>query len=184
MVKQEKQLFIALKQEDDVGLVIRGHLHIEHQLTEYISKILPYPEKCDWEKVGYSGKVELALSCGLPSNIRPILEKLGELRNDFTSNLDAMIEPNWVLDTYSSLPKHLKSGLEKSYKTMDLDLQNKTSKLNTKDLLVLIFISVCRAITPENKAPSRTQARQRATPVTTAKKQKAKPKISPPRTIR
>jgi len=153
----EKQLFIGLKSEDDVGLVIRGHLHLENRLMEYVAKHLPFPDKCDWEKIGYSGKVELALACGLPNNIRPILEKLGELRNDFTSNLEATIEPNWVLDTYSSLSKQLKSELEESYKTLGLSKGNKTSKLDTKELLVLIFISVCQAINSTNKTTGKSR---------------------------
>ncbi len=155
MGKREKQLFADLKREDDVGLVIRGHLHLEYQLTEYISKILPYPEKCDWEKIGYSGKMELSLACGLPNSIRPILEQLGELKTDFTSNLNATIEPKWVLDTYSGLSKQLKSELEKSYKTMGLHLSSKTEKLDTKDLLILIFLSVCQAISTRKKMPAK-----------------------------
>jgi len=151
MATIEKQLFNDLKREDDVGLVIRGHLHLESRLTEYISRTLPHPDKCDWEKIGYGGKVELALACGLPSNIRPILEKLGELRNDFTSNLDATIESDWVLDTYSSLSKQLKTELEKSYKTLGINVGDTTSKLDTKELLVLIFLSVCQAVNPLNK---------------------------------
>ena len=36
----EQQFIADLQREDDVGLVLRGHLHIEHQLIELISVLL------------------------------------------------------------------------------------------------------------------------------------------------
>jgi hypothetical protein len=40
-----------LQREDDIGLVIRGHLHVERQLIELASSILPFAARCDWDDV-------------------------------------------------------------------------------------------------------------------------------------
>ena len=164
MKKLEQKLFTDLKREDDVGLVIRGHLHVENQLIDFISHTLLHPEKCDWEKIGYSGKVELALACGLPDGMRTILEKLGELRNDFANNLDATIDPKWVLNTYNSLSLQLKKDLEKSYKKMDLGRLSQQSTLDTRDLLVLIFLSVRQGVHAVTSSPKSKHIRKLTPP--------------------
>ena len=149
----KQKLFTDLKREDDVGLVIRGHLHVENQLIDFISNTLLHSEKCDWEKIGYSGKVELVFVCGLFDGMWVILEKLGELRNDFANNLNAIIDPKWVLNTYNGLSAQLKKDLEKSYKTMDLGRLSQQATLDTRDLLVLIFLSVRQAVNAATSKP-------------------------------
>lgn len=145
MNKKEKQLFDQFANEDNVGLVLRGLLHVEHQLIRFISCLLPHPERVDWSKIDYTGKVELALSCGLNVDMRPPLEYLEALRNNFACSFDGKIEAQWVLVTYNSLPGKLKASVETAYKTTGKDSASAV-RLDTRDLLVFLFISVAGAI--------------------------------------
>ncbi len=146
MNKSDKILFSELVEEDNVGLVLRGHLHVEHQLTKYISEQLPFPERVDWGKIDFIGKVELALACGLDVDIRPGLERLESLRNKFAHRFDALIESDWVLVAYNGLPRAIKLEIEAAYKALGKRMTRTTSTLDTRDLLVLMFISVANTI--------------------------------------
>ena len=135
-----------LQREDDVGLVLLGHIHIEHQLIELISEVLPYPERCDWQKINYSTKVNLAHSCGLPERLRDSLNKIGKLRNDFAHNLDASISKDGVLALYNGLPDLNQKALKGSYQPMGLGSFPGPSKVPPRDLLVLILLGMRQAI--------------------------------------
>lgn len=60
MCNTDRQFRDDLQREDDVGLVLRGHLHVEHQLIELASVLLPFAARCDWGRISYRTKVEFA----------------------------------------------------------------------------------------------------------------------------
>lgn len=82
------------------------------QLIELISEILPFSDRCNWERISYRGKVELALSCGLAADTKSALEEIGTLGNDFAHTLSATISRNGVLDLCNGLSNRLKEGLK------------------------------------------------------------------------
>jgi hypothetical protein len=104
-----------LQREDDVGLVLRGHLHVEHQLIELPSALLPVAERCDWGKISYRAKVELAYGCGLPKDLKELLERLGSMRNGFAHTLDVSLSKQSVLDLYNSLSVRRKRPLNSPF---------------------------------------------------------------------
>jgi hypothetical protein len=56
VTETQEQFLADLQREDDVGLVLRGHLHVEHQLIELISALLPFANDCDWGQNFLPGK--------------------------------------------------------------------------------------------------------------------------------
>lgn len=161
MDKKLKIQFDQFANEDNVGLVLRGLLHVEHQLIKFISCELPHPERVDWSKIDYTGKVELALSCGLNVDIRPPLEYLESLRNNFACSFEGKIDPQWVLVTYNSLPGKLKETVEGAYKSVGAKLTATDARLDTRDLLVLIFICVASAIKAAYEGLTQAQSKVR-----------------------
>jgi len=145
MENGDKQFFNDQLREDDVGLVLRGHLHIEHQLIELVSALLPFSHRCNWGRTSYPAKVELALACGLPEDMKGVLEKLGTLRNDFAHTLSATISKASVLDLYNGLPERLHKGLNEMYTGIGKGKLSKPSSLGPRDLLTLIFLSARQA---------------------------------------
>jgi hypothetical protein len=145
-VTDTEQQFIAdLQREGDVGLVLRGHLRVEHQLIELISVLLPFGSRCDWGKVSYRAKVELAYGCGLPADLKDLLEHIGSVRNDFAHTLTASLSKQSVLNLYNSLSSRLRDGLKGSYKAMGIGELTSPSSLDPRDLLILILLNARQA---------------------------------------
>jgi hypothetical protein len=142
----EQQFIADLQREDDVGLVLRGHLHIEHQLIELASALLPVAERCDWGKISYRAKVELAYGCGLPKDLKEPLERLGSVRNGFAHTLNVSLSKQSVLDLYNSLSVRLQDGLKVSYRAMGLGELASPSSIEPRDLLTLVYLNALQAI--------------------------------------
>lgn len=77
--------------EDTLGVVIRAHIYIEHQLIEFIEARMSSPEVIDALDLTYTRRVKLALALGLPSEFKAQLHFIGTLRNQFAHRLDAEI---------------------------------------------------------------------------------------------
>ena len=135
-----------LTREDDVGMIVKGHIHIEYQLQQLACRVLPFPERCDWNKIGYRQTVELALACGLPDDMRGTLNALGSLRNTFAHRLDAALEKQRVMDLYNGLSDRLREGLKVAYAATGAKAEFRPVALSGKDLLILIFLSARQAI--------------------------------------
>lgn len=138
----EQQLYQDLTREDDVGLVLRGHLHIEHQLMEIARTVLPFGDRCDWGVFSYRTKVEIAYACGLPQDARDVLLKLGALRNNFAHRLDASITQKRALDLYNSLSNRHREGLQESYKVMMEKPAFSPASLEPRDLVTLVLLNM------------------------------------------
>lgn len=145
MCNAEKQFMADLQCEDDVGLVLRGHLHIEHELIALASVPLPFAERCDWVRIGYRAKVEFAYGCGMPDDLKNLLERLGSIRNGFAHTLNVSLSKQSVLDLYNSLSDRIRDGLKVSYRAMGLGELAGPSSLETRDLLILIFLTARQA---------------------------------------
>lgn len=146
MSDPQSQFIADLLREDDVGLVLRGHLHVEHQLIELISTLLPFAERCDWSKVSYRAKVQVAFGCGLPADLKELLERLGAIRNNFAHSLAASISKQEVLDLYNSLSSRIRDVLRSSYQSMGKGLLDSPSSIEPRDLLILIFLNAQRGV--------------------------------------
>ena len=135
-----------LAKEDDLGMVLRGHLHVEHQLKEFISLFLPFSERCNWQKLGYAQKIELALSCGLPADMRTPLEKIGSLRNSFAHKLNMVIQKKAALDMFECLSTRHKDAVNLCYIELGRDEELSLANVDTKELLQIIIVSIHSAI--------------------------------------
>lgn len=136
---------LDLAREDDVGLVMKAHLHIEHQLMEFIELHMPFKERCDWQRVSYAGKVELALAFGIREELRKPLALVGKLRNDFAHNLGARLEEFDSLAMFNGLPPLLHEGTKRSYERVR-GTPFKPSSFDRRDLLVLILLNIRQAV--------------------------------------
>jgi hypothetical protein len=137
----QRSVYDDLTREDDVGLVLLGHLHIEHELVELFCAALPLGGRCDWSKVPYRAKVELAYACGLPIDVKQLLEKIGSLRNDFVHNLGAQISKSRALDLYNSLSQRHRAGLKASYNVMFKEPLLKPASLLPHDLVTHVILT-------------------------------------------
>ena len=145
MVDTDAQFIDDLQREDDLGLVIRGHLHIEHQLIEVASACLPYASRIDWNEISFRAKLEIAYACGLPKDRRQLILRLNGLRNEFAHQLSASIQKTEVVDIYNSLSDTIRSTLKDSFKHMGLGTFPGPAALEPRDLLVCLFMQARQA---------------------------------------
>ena len=85
------ELFEVLKGEDDLGVVIRTHIHIEAVLNDLIEKIFRESKYVDKMGLDYHQKVKLTLACGLDPRFEKPLNTLGTIRNNFAHRLEAKL---------------------------------------------------------------------------------------------
>ena len=79
-------LFAEFKRDaDDLAVVVRAHLHIEHELDELIYFAAPNPTHLK-ERMEYSEKVWLALVLGMNAELKPALNAVGNLRTNFLTD--------------------------------------------------------------------------------------------------
>jgi hypothetical protein len=81
----------ALVGEDELGMVVRGHIYIEKELIDFVRARLPYPDGIKDLGIDYSGHIKLAICLGLDQSFGPGLKFVGSLRNRFAHQLDMTI---------------------------------------------------------------------------------------------
>ena len=146
MTVSNQQFYDDLAREDELGIILKGHLHIEHQLKEFISLLLPFGERCDWFKVSYAARVEIALSVGLPDDMRNPLENIVKLRNNFAHNLDCELDKKTIMDFYNGLSNRHREAVKLCHKELGKGQPLKPSEADGLELLQIIIVSIHSAI--------------------------------------
>jgi hypothetical protein len=72
--KKIEALATVLAKQDDLGTVVRAHIHIEHELHDFIYFAAPSPAHLkSMDKMEFSEKISLALVLGLNADLKPSL---------------------------------------------------------------------------------------------------------------
>jgi len=90
----EHKFFHDLNSEDETGLLIRTHLHIERVIREYINRHVPHPKHLP--RLTYEAALRLACALGLNEKFLAPLKELGDLRNHFGHSHDAVLDEEKV----------------------------------------------------------------------------------------
>ncbi|MFA0718964.1 hypothetical protein AB4622_23525 [Vibrio splendidus] len=136
----------ALFADDDLGSVIRVHLHIEHYVNEILSIIVPYSDDLKPLQLDYFGKVNLLSAMGYNPERLKVLLALGKMRNKFAHDLNYKLDSSNVDNLYETLDVKSKEILQNSHnkiraKTEHLGVQ-KFKHLSAKDKFVLLAVVV------------------------------------------
>ena len=145
MIDVDSQFLLDLQREDDLGLVIRGHLHIEHQLIEIAIASLPFASRVDWNEVSFRTKLDIASACGLPEDRKRLILQLNTLRNEFAHQLSASIRKDEVMGIYNSLSSQFRETIKATHSRMGLGTFPGPAKMEPRDLLIHLFISARQA---------------------------------------
>lgn len=136
----------ALKGEDDLGAVIRAHIHIESALNRFIEVVFESPKYLERLHLEFYEKVILAQAIGLKSQYAKALNSPGTLRNNFAHRLDTELGKNEVDSLYKSFDGDAKqiiqNGFKKTCKAMDIKAPKSITKLEPRQQLTLIVIAM------------------------------------------
>jgi hypothetical protein len=109
------KFFQDLNSEDDIGLLIRSHLHVERAVREYIDQCVPFPAHLP--RLTYSAAVQLACSLGLDDTYLAPLKALGKLRNHFGHNYEAELGETEIANLLASLAKEDRLWIAAAYES-------------------------------------------------------------------
>ena len=115
---ETKAFFAALRGEDELGMVLRAHTHIESVLSKLIAETVADATALAQVKLDYSDKVNLAVALGLQNEYSKPLLALGTLRNRFAHRLDAALTRQEANNLYESLSSSTGAMVNEHYKTV------------------------------------------------------------------
>lgn len=140
----------ALQGEDDLGVVVRGHIYIEARLNEYLSIVFSSSKHLSSMNLRYKQKVQLACAVGMNEEFLDVLAALGDIRNSFSHKLNAGISREHVLKIWSMLPAIGAEAMQAAYDgiigRVGFDRAGDVRDIPPKDFFVLAIISLERFV--------------------------------------
>jgi hypothetical protein len=100
--KLNQDFYLAMRSEDDLGLIVRGHIFVEHQVREYVAAAAPKPELFKFSDFDYFSTVRIAFILGLDAEFNNSLPALGSLRNKFSHRLDMKLDDQMADNFYKT----------------------------------------------------------------------------------
>ena len=104
-----------LAKSDDLGSVIRAHIHIENGVYSLVENLTPNAEHLKRLDLDYDQTVSLALVLGLDADWVPSLRAIGKLRNRFAHQLGTVLDDSTVNNLYESLPATGKNNVQATF---------------------------------------------------------------------
>jgi hypothetical protein len=145
----DEGFYKILSNEDELGTVIRVHLHIESHINEILNILTPYPKDLKKMNLDYYAKVQLICALGVEKEYEKILSALGAIRNKFAHNLSFTLDKSSVTNLYSNLSKEDKRIVQEKYKKIrqrHTTLPQKFKDLSPREQFELIAITVRRKV--------------------------------------
>lgn len=166
-------LLQALFGEDELGVVIRAHIHIEARLNEVLDRLVPYPDSLP--RLRYEQRARLACALGLKEDTFGPLKALGDIRNRFGHKLDTKLTPDMVDELYDAFSSDDRQTLLRGYAITNEQLKRSPgtgpdaekhrnmpedfSRLSARDKFVMIVVILDKMLLVARKE---LEARRRA----------------------
>jgi hypothetical protein len=147
LAERDQAFYAALRGEDELGMVVRAHIHIEHELRAVIMAVAPVPNQVRFSDLDFEATVRLALILGVHPEFKSPLAAIGKLRNKFSHRLDMKLGKSEADDLYKALGAEIKKIVQKTYDNLradnpDKDYPKKYSSLDVRDRIMTILISI------------------------------------------
>ena len=140
-VEHDQSFYQELCAEDELGSVIRAHLHVEQSLNSLLSTQIPYSKELDSLNLDYSSLVHLSLAMGLPKDYKSPLLNLGSIRNKFAHKKNYKLLKSDSNNFYKSFAAKDKEIIQEGYAAIK-SLKVKWANLPPKDVFVLCTLTI------------------------------------------
>lgn len=134
----------VLLNEDDLGKVVRIHIHLEELINTYISKAIRSPAHLKKLNLDYSGRINLALCLGFSENLQKPLNAIGKIRNDFAHKLEQKIDENRINNFFNTFSPDQKSELMETIKDTSWGSWGKGSSEEKFTALCIALYYLCK----------------------------------------
>ena len=112
---REGEFLQALESEDDLGAVIRAHIHIEQHLILLLEALLRHPEHII-NNLNFANRVRLAASLGgIKSEFIEPLIAIGNIRNKFAHKLNTELSAELVNNIYEKYSFTGKEAIQRGF---------------------------------------------------------------------
>ena len=133
--------------EDELGVVVRAHIHIEAWLNELLSRMGVDMKCLDKAELEYHQRVHLAVALGLKKQHCSPLLAFGSIRNAFAHNINATLTKERVTNLYNTLSPEDQEIAQRVYKSTNAKLNasgqpNSLRGLEPKDQFVILATAV------------------------------------------
>ncbi|WP_415883805.1 hypothetical protein ACMXYN_04650 [Neptuniibacter sp. PT8_73] len=136
----------ALFNEDELGSVIKAHLHIEYLINEVLILLAPSPQHINSLKLDYAGKITLLCILGMNPEFKPMLSTLGTMRNNFAHDPFYKLDKSTVKNLYNSLPPVDKENFHNAVRETRNSEEHRHVKpykeLSPRDQFILIVVVI------------------------------------------
>lgn len=142
-----KSFISDTESEDELQIILRGHLYIEREITEMLRMSLVEPDEILNSRFMFMNKVNLSIALGiLRKDEKSIFKKINSLRNNYAHKLNYVCDEEFVEEIFNSFGDELKK-ISKNY----FQYNNETSlvnKLRKVVGLVWIYVRLEHALLP------------------------------------
>ena len=146
VLKPDADFLAALRGEDELGAVIRAHLHVEAALNELLNALIPAPKHFESMNLRYTDKAKLACALGLSEEYLQPLQKLGALRNAFGHRLDTTITEKVIDELFNSFSSDSKRLMNDSYdltsKQLPVGVSANLQELDPRSKFIFIAVAL------------------------------------------
>jgi murein L,D-transpeptidase YcbB/YkuD len=144
--KLDEKFISALLGEDELGVVVRAHTHIEASLNDLLSRLVKDQKFLKDMQLDYAQKVRLACALVLKSDFASSLLSIGKIRNDFAHKLDASLDAERVASLLKTFSPENRDLIYTTYH-ITLNKNSKTEKssfktFTPKDQFILMAVSL------------------------------------------
>lgn len=143
-----------LQREDEVGLVLRAHIHIEHAIIELLEAGAPNSNLLKKANLNYDRKIIIAAAFNMiRADLLEPLEKIGKLRNKFAHRLGYKLSSEDVVPFINAFPKEDRKLMERIYADTraksPAERPEKFGDLSAGDKLILAVVVLRQALIAE-----------------------------------
>jgi hypothetical protein len=132
--------------EDELGVVVRAHIHVEAKLLELLALLVPDPTYLERMDLDFGQRVNLAVALGLKAEHAPALSALGNLRNAVAHSLGAGLSEDRINSLYATLSAGDKDVVQRAYERTKAQLKRAGAppfkKLSPKERFILISVAL------------------------------------------
>lgn len=149
--ERDGDFYAAIIAQDELGMIARAHIHIEHELQLFLGESLSRPDEIDGSSVTYNVRVRVALAVGLRPQLKKPLMALGTLRNKFAHELGMKLSIEDANNFYATFDAVGKRVIQDAYASMvqKYGRPDDLAALSAKDRMSLYVVSLRSAVISE-----------------------------------
>src|ERR1700704_5206504 len=127
MYETDEKFHAALQGEDELGVVVRAHIHIESRLMNLMELWFVAPEYLSKLALEYEQRVMLAVACRLNPAFASPLKVLGRIRNRFAHKLDSSLDTQQVRNLYEAFSPKNKEVIQQAFRNTEDEVADPTN---------------------------------------------------------